>query len=211
MKPQLILLGAPGSGKGTQASKLVSELGYGHLSTGDLLRKEISSGSELGNRVQAVMDAGELVNDELVLELLKSNCDLEGNAYIFDGFPRNIVQAKALDETVLGDAKSLAVYFNIDLDRLAKRLVNRRTCKDCGEIYNLLSKAPEKEGVCDKCNGTDLEQRKDDNEDTVKTRLKVFEETITPILEYYESRGRLKRVEAEHAPEDVFSEVKKSI
>jgi adenylate kinase len=207
MKPQLILLGAPGSGKGTQAARLVSELGYQHISTGDLLRKEIKSGSELGNRVQDIMNSGGLVDDNTVLELLSSNCNLSENAYIFDGFPRNIEQAKALDEAVIKGVASKAVYFEIDLDMLAARLVNRRTCSGCGEIYNLLSKAPKDSKVCDKC-GAELTQRKDDNEDTVKTRLGVFKETIEPVLAHYESEGRLGRIDASMEAEAVFSALK---
>lgn len=203
MKPQLILLGAPGSGKGTQASRLVSELGYNHISTGELLRKEIKSGSELGQRVQGIMDAGKLVDDNTVLELLNANCDLSSNAYIFDGFPRNGEQSKLLDEVVIKEASRKAVYFEIDLDMLAARLTNRRTCSGCGEIYNLLSKAPKTEGVCDLC-GSSLTQRKDDNEETVKTRLQVFKETIEPVLAHYESTGRLARVDASQAPDEVF-------
>jgi adenylate kinase len=204
MMPQLILLGAPGSGKGTQAARLVKELGYNHLSTGDLLRKEIKSGSDLGNKVQGIMNEGKLVDDDTVLELLNANCDLNSNVYIFDGFPRNQEQAKALDSVVLKDAKSKAVYFDIDLELLAARLTNRRTCSGCGEIYNLLSKAPSKEGICDKC-GSELTQRKDDNEETVKTRLQVFKDTIEPVLAHYEESGRLARVDASKAPDEVFS------
>ena len=208
MKPQLILLGAPGSGKGTQAARLVSELGYEHISTGDLLRKEIKSGSALGQKVQGIMDAGKLVDDNTVLELLNANCDLSANQYIFDGFPRNIEQVKLLDAEVLKDAKSRAVYFDIDLDKLAARLINRRTCSSCGEIYNLLTKAPAKEGTCDKCGG-ELAQRKDDNEETVKTRLQVFKDTVTPILEYYEAAGRLGKIDASQAPDAVFGDLAK--
>lgn len=207
MMPQLILLGAPGSGKGTQAARLVSELGYQHISTGDLLRKEIKSGSELGKKVQGIMDSGKLVDDNTVLELLNSNCDLRNSSYIFDGFPRNKEQAKALDEVVLRDTPSKAVYFDIDLDLLAARLTNRRTCSGCGEIYNLLSKAPKVEGKCDLC-GAELAQRKDDNEETVKTRLGVFRETIEPVLSHYELGGRLSKVDASSAPDDVFSSLK---
>ena len=204
MKPQLILLGAPGSGKGTQAARLVSELSYNHISTGDLLRSEIKSESELGKKVQGIMNAGKLVNDNTVLELLNANCDLTANAYIFDGFPRNYEQANLLDTEVMKDAKSSAVYFDIDLDKLAARLTNRRTCSGCGEIYNLLSKAPAKEGVCDLC-GESLAQRKDDNEETVKTRLQVFKDTIDPVLAYYEESGRLARIDASLAPDVVFA------
>lgn len=207
MKPQLILLGAPGSGKGTQAARLVDELGYTHLSTGDLLRKEIKSGSALGQKVQGIMDAGKLVDDDTVLELLNANCDLSNTAYIFDGFPRNKDQAKSLDEVVLKDASSKAVYFEIDLEKLAARLINRRTCSGCGEIYNLLSKPPKEEGKCDLC-GASLTQRKDDNEETVKTRLQVFKDTIEPVLAHYESTGRLARVDASQAPEQVFGALK---
>lgn len=208
MKPQLILLGAPGSGKGTQAARLVSELGYEHVSTGDLLRKEINSGSELGKKVQGIMEAGKLVDDHTVLELLNSNCDLETHQYIFDGFPRNYDQSKLLDEEVIKNAASRAIYFDIDLEMLASRLVNRRTCSKCGEIYNLLSKAPKVEGVCDKCGG-ELTQRKDDNEETVKTRLQVFKDTVEPILSYYEESGRLGRIDASQAPDAVFGDLKK--
>ena len=207
MKPQLILLGAPGSGKGTQAARLVSDLGYIHISTGDLLRAEIKSGSDLGNRVQDIMNKGGLVDDSTVLELLSANCNLESTSYIFDGFPRNIEQAKSLDNSVLKGVKSRAVYFQIDLDLLASRLVNRRTCSGCGEIYNLLSKAPKDPSVCDKC-GSKLTQRKDDNEDTVKTRLGVFKETIEPVLAYYEENDRLRRLDASEGADKVFESLK---
>ncbi|MDC1174355.1 nucleoside monophosphate kinase [Bacteriovoracaceae bacterium] len=211
MKPQLILLGAPGSGKGTQAARLVSELSYTHISTGELLRSEISSGSELGNRVQSIMNEGKLVDDNTVLELLSSNCDLDTNAYIFDGFPRNIEQAKLLDDVLIKEHASKAVYFDIDLDKLAERLINRRTCDDCGEIYNLLSKAPKVEGVCDKCKGTNLAQRKDDNKETVVTRLEVFKNTIEPVLEYYESQGKLTRLDASKGADGVFEQLENTV
>jgi adenylate kinase len=208
LKPQLILLGAPGSGKGTQASKLVDSLGYGHLSTGDLLRKEIKSESELGNRVKSILSEGKLVDNDTVLELLSSNCELANAHYIFDGYPRNIEQAKALDSVVLKGAVSKALYFNIDLEKLAQRLVNRRTCGGCGEIYNLISKAPVKEGVCDKCGASDLQQRKDDNEETVVTRLNVFKGEIEPILAYYKEQNRLEEVDASGDPSLILEKIK---
>ena len=211
MKAQLILLGAPGSGKGTQAAKLVSDLGYKHISTGDLLRNEIAKESDLGKKVQGIMARGELVDDVTVLELLNANCDLSSGSYIFDGFPRNIDQAKALDNEVIKDIAHKAIYFDIDLDILAKRLVNRRTCSDCGEIYNLLSKAPKIEGTCDKCKGTNLKQRKDDNEESVKTRLGVFKSTIDPVLSYYEEKGALRRVRASASSAEVFEELKNTV
>ncbi|MDC0255835.1 nucleoside monophosphate kinase [Bacteriovoracales bacterium] len=207
----LILLGAPGSGKGTQASRIVSELGYLHVSTGDLLRNEIRKESELGKRVSAVINSGQLVDDSLVLELLKANCTLEDNVYIFDGFPRNIEQAKALDNKVLTGHQSKAIYFKLDLGLLTERLVNRRMCKDCGAIYNLVSKAPKKSGVCDNCNSSNLYQRPDDHEDTVKNRLQVFSDTINPVLEFYEGKGDLVVVDASQGADDVFGHIKGQI
>lgn len=211
MNTQLILLGAPGSGKGTQAARLVGELGYKHISTGDLLRSEITKNSDLGKRVKDLMTRGELADDSTVLELLDANCDLNTAIYIFDGFPRNIKQARLLDEAVVKNAKHKAIYFDIDLTILAERIINRRTCGDCGEIYNLLSKAPKFEGICDKCSGTNLTQRRDDNEESVKTRLGVFESAIGPILKYYEDKGSLVRISASLPSDEVFEQVKKAV
>lgn len=210
MKPQLILLGAPGSGKGTQASKLVENFGYAHISTGDLLRSEIQKGSDLGRRVQSIMDAGNLVDDATVLELLKINCNLDEKSYIFDGFPRNIEQAKSLDEVVLTNRHALALYFDIDLEIIVERVINRRVAPKSGEIYNLITRPPKLEGKCD-VSGEDLVFRKDDNEQTVRNRLNVFKETITPVLDYYSSKGILKTVDATQATENVLGQLKKFI
>lgn len=206
MKQQLILLGAPGSGKGTQAARLVEKFGFNHISTGDLLRGEIAKESELGKRVKAVIDAGDLVNDQLVLELLKANTDLTGSAYIFDGFPRNIDQAKLLDSEVLVDAPSLAIYFDIDLEILIERIVNRRVAPKSGEIYNLITRPPKTEGKCD-VSGEDLVHRKDDNEDTVRNRMEVFKNTINPVLEYYETKGNLRRIDATKSSDEVLAQL----
>ncbi len=207
-RPQLILLGAPGSGKGTQAQKLVANMGYKHISTGDLLRSEIAKGSDLGKRVKQIMDEGKLVDDQTVLELLKVNCDLEGNSYIFDGFPRNIDQARALEEVVLQGANTKAVYFDIDLEVLVARITNRRLAPKSGEIYNLLTKPPKVPGKCD-VSGEDLIQRPDDNEQTVRNRLGIFKETIEPILAFYESQGVLARVNADQPSEAVYAELER--
>ncbi|EPZ52330.1 putative adenylate kinase [Bacteriovorax sp. BAL6_X] len=210
MAPQLILIGAPGSGKGTQAKNIVSELGYKHVSTGDLLRAEVAKGSDLGRKIKAVMDSGELVSDELVLDLLKANCAVEKSTYIFDGYPRNLVQAKDLDSALLGGVKSKAIYFDIALDTLVDRIVNRRVAPGSGEIYNLKTKPPKVEGKCD-VSGEDLVHRKDDNEDTVRTRMKVFTDNIEPVLEYYEAQGRLVRVDATNGLDEIFEEIKKVV
>lgn len=210
MSPQLILIGAPGSGKGTQAKKIVSELGYNHVSTGDLLRAEVAKGSELGTKIKAVMDSGELVSDELVLDLLKANCAVQKSTYIFDGYPRNLVQAKDLDSALLGGVKSLAIYFEVNIDTLVERIVNRRVAPKSGEIYNLKTKPPKVDGKCD-VSGEDLVHRKDDNEETVRTRMKVFTDNIEPVLEYYESQGRLVKVDATNDLEAIFEDIKKVV
>lgn len=207
----LVFLGAPGSGKGTQASLLVKELGYSHVSTGDLLRNEIKKGSKLGNKVSDVIKSGKLVDDSLVLELLKANCDLSKNKYIFDGFPRNIEQAKALEQEILSSHFSRAIYFELDLGVLKERLVNRRMCKDCGEIYNLISKSPAVAGKCDSCGSSNLYQRDDDKEETVGKRLDVFKETIDPVLEFYKETDRLFVVDAAHESASVFKAIEKAV
>jgi len=201
MKSHLIFIGAPGSGKGTQASKFVAERGFKHISTGDLLRSEIAKQSALGLEVQKVMNEGKLVSDELVIRLLQANIDLTSSQYIFDGYPRNLVQAQTLDKEVLKGSPSMSVYFEIDMAKLVERLTNRRTCGNCGAIYNLISKKPKIMGTCEKCGSTSLTQRADDKEDVIKNRLKVFQDTVSPVLKYYEDLGRLMKVDAEQSPD----------
>lgn len=207
MKSHLIFIGAPGSGKGTQANKLVKERGLKHVSTGDLLRAEIAKQSALGLEVKKVMDAGQLVSDDLVIRLLQANIDLQASQYIFDGYPRNLAQAQTLDKEVLKGAPSIAVYFDIDIARLVERLTNRRTCKDCGAIYNLVSKKPKVTGVCDVCGGTDLVQRADDKEEVITNRLQVFQDTVAPVLKYYQDQGRLMKVNAEMSEGEIFDQI----
>jgi adenylate kinase len=211
MKSHLIFIGAPGSGKGTQASKLVSDRGFKHISTGDLLRAEIAKQSPLGLEVKKVMDAGQLVSDDLVIRLLQAYIDLEASQYIFDGYPRNIAQAQTLDKEVLKGAPSMVVYFEINMSKLVERLTNRRTCKDCGAIYNLISKKPKITGTCDQCGGTDLVQRADDKEDVITNRLKVFQDTVDPVLKYYQDLGRLMKVDAELSPDVIFNQISSKV
>ena len=211
MKPHLIILGAPGSGKGTQAAKL-TDLGFSHISTGDLLRKEIAKGSELGQKVSGIMSRGDLVDDNTVMALLKANCEVDRISYIFDGFPRNVAQAEMLESELLAGRKTLAVYFKIDLGVLADRVVNRRTCGTCGEIYNLLTKAPKVVGVCDKCGAKDsLKQRKDDSYEVVTNRLKIFADTVEPMLAFYEAKGALVEIDASMKESEVFGALEKLI
>ena len=211
MKSHLIFIGAPGSGKGTQASKFVADKGFKHISTGDLLRAEILKKSALGLEVKMVMDEGKLVSDELVIRLLQANIDLAASQYIFDGYPRNLAQAQTLDKEVLKGAPSISVYFEIDMTKLVERLTNRRTCGNCGAIYNLISKMPKITGTCDKCGSTNLVQRADDNEDVIKNRLKVFQDTVSPVLKYYQDLGRLIKVDAEQAPDVIFNMISSKV
>lgn len=203
----LVLIGAAGSGKGTQAARLVASKGYKHISTGDLLRSEIAKGSDLGKKVKGVLDSGALVSDDLVIELIHANSDLDKSTYVFDGYPRNLAQAQTLDKEVLKGRPSLAVYFKIDLGKLVTRLTNRRTCKDCGSIYNLISQAPQKTGICDKCGSTNLVHRDDDKEEAIKKRLAIFEQNTQPVLDHYKSSGRLLEVDAEQPIDTVFQQV----
>ena len=211
MKSHLIFIGAPGSGKGTQANKFVTERSFKHISTGDLLRAEIAKQSALGLEVKKVMDEGKLVSDELVIRLLQANIDLNSSQYIFDGYPRNLVQAETLDKEVLKGSPSISVYFEIDVARLVERLTNLRTCGNCGAIYNLISKMPKITGTCDKCGSTNLVQRADDNEDVIKNRLKVFQDTVSPVLKYYQDLGRLIKVDAEQSPDVIFKMISSKV
>lgn len=211
MKSHLIFIGAPGSGKGTQATRFVAEKGFKHISTGDLLRAEIAKQSPLGIEVKKVMDEGKLVSDELVIRLLQANIDLSAHQYIFDGYPRNIAQAQTLDKEVLKGVPSTAVYFNIDIAKLVERLTNRRTCGSCGAIYNLISKKPKVMGVCDQCGGTNLVQRADDKEEVITNRLKVFQDTVSPVLKYYQDQGRLMQVDAEGSVDEIYKMISSKV
>ncbi len=211
MLPSLIVLGAPGSGKGTQALKISKEFGYKHLSTGDLLRAEIEKKSELGQKVQSIIAKGDLVSDEIVLELLKLNLQ-DNDKALLDGFPRNIQQSKMLDDQLFGNnANVKAIYFNVDLSVLKDRIVNRRTCKACGEIYNVKTKPYAANGTCLKCGSSDIVQRKDDTESVVDNRLNVFKETFEPILNFYRGTGRLLEVNAQQDEAAVFNDLKRLI
>jgi adenylate kinase len=150
------------------------------------------------------MDEGKLVSDDLVIRLLQANINLTASQYIFDGYPRNLAQAQTLDKEVLKGSPSLAVYFEIDMAQLVARLTNRRTCKNCGAIYNLISKTPKVMGVCDQCGGTDLVQRADDKEEVITNRLKVFTDTVNPVIKYYQDLGRLMKVDAEGSVDEIF-------
>ncbi len=207
---RIVLIGAPGGGKGTQAKLLVEKYGIPQISTGDLLREAVAAGTPLGQRAKTAMEAGQLVSDDIVLGMIRERLakpDAE-KGFILDGFPRNIPQAEALDKMLAEEGKPLQVSLLIDVDFkvLMQRLTGRRTCSQCGAIYNIYSSPPRREGVCDKCGGT-LEQRADDNEETVNKRLTVYEQQTAPLIEYYRKAGILRTVQGIGEVEDIFNSI----
>ncbi|MDY6942914.1 MAG: adenylate kinase [Pseudomonadota bacterium] len=211
---RIVLLGAPGSGKGTQAKLLVEKYGIPQVSTGDLLRAAVAAGTPLGQRAKAAMDAGELVTDEVVLGMIRERVGDEDatNGFILDGFPRNLVQAGALDN-LLADLKQpvdKAVHIKVAFDELLKRLTGRRTCQSCGQMFNVYTSPPKVEGVCDKCGGQ-LLQRDDDNEETIRRRLQVYEDQTQPLIEFYEDQGKLVTVPGLGEIDEVFARVVQSL
>ncbi|MGC8482914.1 MAG: adenylate kinase [Thermodesulfobium sp.] len=195
---RLVFLGAPGAGKGTQAKRLVDQLKIPQVSTGDMLRKAVSDGTSLGKEAKSYMDKGELVPDSVVIGLIKERIQ-EGdteNGFILDGFPRNVSQAKELDSLLgdLGKPLDVALVLDVPLDDLMKRLTGRRTCKACGQMYNVYFSPPKVEGKCDVCGG-ELYQRADDNEETIKKRLDVYQSSTEPLIDYYKNKGILKVVQ----------------
>ena len=186
----LIIFGPQGSGKGTIASRLGAKLGIPQISTGDLLRYEVKNGTPLGKKVEGIMNAGGLVSDEIVLGLLQNRINQKDakKGFILDGYPRNLSQALTLDKIANMDA---AVLLNVPEWLLLKRLTNRRVCRTCGEIYNLVNIRPKKAGICDK-DGGELYQRDDDKEEAIKARLATYEKMTKPLIEFYKQKGILK-------------------
>lgn len=207
---RIILLGAPGSGKGTQAKMLVEKYNVPQISTGDLLRAAVAAGTPLGQQAKAVMEAGQLVSDELVLGMIKERlgeADAK-NGFILDGFPRNQAQAEALD-VLLEELKwplEAAVAIHVDNEALVQRIVGRRSCKDCGQVYNVFTTPPQKEDVCDKCGG-ELVHRADDNEETIRKRLDVYEEQTAPLMAYYKGQSKLHEIEGVGDISEIFAKV----
>ncbi|HUN00532.1 MAG: adenylate kinase [Halothiobacillus sp. 20-53-49] len=195
---RIVLLGAPGSGKGTQAKQLVDHYGVVQISTGDLLRAAVASGSELGKAAKTAMDAGQLVSDDIVLGMIKERLSQPDTqrGYILDGFPRNLAQAAALDALLDGMNQSLqaAISLEVPFDDLMHRLTGRQTCSSCGAIFNRYTHPSAVPDVCDACGGT-LVQRADDNEATVSHRLTVFEAQTAPLIAYYENQGKLAQID----------------
>ena len=209
--PVLILLGPPGAGKGTQARMLEEAHGLVQLSTGDLLRAAVAAGTEAGLQAKAVMEAGGLVSDEIVIAVLKDRlADADcANGVILDGFPRTTVQAQALDAllSATGQRINAAISLEVDDAAMVERIAGRFTCGSCGEGYHDSFKQPAVEGVCDNCGATDMKRRADDNAETVAQRLKAYHAQTAPLVAYYESNGALSRVDAMGAIDAIASEL----
>ncbi|MFA5800855.1 MAG: adenylate kinase [Thermoleophilia bacterium] len=207
---RLVLLGAPGAGKGTQAKKLIEKYGMPQISTGDLLRAAVGAGTDLGKEAKSFMDKGELVPDSVVLGMVEERLQQDDckNGYILDGFPRNTAQAEALDVMLdkLGMSLDAALSVDVPLEDLMKRLTGRRTCKDCGQMYNLYFSAPATEGKCDKCGG-ELYQRDDDKEETIQKRLEVYTAQTAPLIDYYNGKGIVKSVTGTGNIDEIFANV----
>jgi adenylate kinase len=205
-----VLLGPPGAGKGTQAVKLVEKYGVPQISTGDIFRKNIKEGTELGKKAQEYMNSGQLVPDELVVDLVKDRLmqDDCSNGYLLDGFPRTIFQAEELDKFLESNGQKLDAVINFEVghDTLIARLTGRRVCKKCGASFHIVNIPPKKEGICDVCGG-ELEQRKDDTVETAENRIVVYNESTAPLIGYYEKTGALKNFNAEKDHEVVFKEI----
>lgn len=195
----LVMLGAPGAGKGTQAKRLEDMRGLVQLSTGDMLRAAVAAGTKLGQKAGDIMERGELVPDELVIGLISERMDKEegGAGFILDGFPRTIGQAEALDELLKtrGDAVDRVVVIDVDDDALVGRITGRYTCASCGEGYHELFKRPKVEGVCDRCGSTEFKRRKDDTEEVVRERLKAYHAQTEPLVGYYTAQGKVRTVD----------------
>jgi len=188
---RLIIFGPPGSGKGTHATRLGPFLGTRVLSTGELFRKSIKDESELGKKVREYLEQGKLVPDDLVIDVVKREIESLGEGgLIFDGFPRTIAQAEALEKTVKIDG---VIYMDIPKETIVQRMTARRTCERCGRVYNLLVLKPRVEGICDECGGR-LAQRKDDTPEVIEGRFKVFQQQTAPLLEFYKARVPLVRI-----------------
>ncbi len=208
---KIIMLGAPGAGKGTQAKMIAKEYGIPHISTGDIFRANIKEGTDLGKEAKTYMDAGQLVPDELTVKILldrvaKDDC---ANGYVLDGFPRTIPQAEVLDEalTKLGDKIDFAIDVDVPDENIVRRMGGRRACVTCGATYHIEHVPPKKEGICDTC-GSELILRDDDKPETVSNRLKVYHDQTQPLIDFYTKKGVLKSVDGTIDMMDVFAAIK---
>lgn len=206
----LILLGPPGAGKGTQAQRMVSRYHIPQISTGDILRTAVKESTPLGMRAKGLMEQGQLVPDEIVIGIIEDrlkakDCD---PGFILDGFPRTIPQAEALQPLLTKMGKKIDYVINIEVDseELVRRLTGRRTCKTCGAMFHILFQPPKKEGICDRCGGM-LYQRADDKEETIRTRLKEYEKQTAPLIQYYQGKKTLRSIQGRGGPDQIFDQI----
>lgn len=211
---KLILLGPPGVGKGTQAQKICEQFNAEQISTGDMLRGEIKAGTELGKKAEEIIKAGKLVPDDIILGMVENK--LFGvnkpKKYILDGFPRTIPQAEGLDQMYGRHNEKLDMVISLEApeELIIKRLSARRSCKNCNQVYHLVTMPPKKENVCDKCGGP-LFQREDDKPETVKNRLEVYKKQTEPLIDYYDKKGLLKTVDSTGTPNEVHEKILKAL
>jgi adenylate kinase len=210
----IVLIGAPGAGKGTQARLLQERRGIPQISTGDMFREMKNADTPLAREVQAVMAAGKLISDDITYRIVRertSKADTQGT-YLLDGYPRTAVQAEQLEELAKEQGKEIhAIEVDVPRDELFKRLTGRRSCPVCGEIYNIYSRPPKVEGVCDLHPDAKLDHRADDNEESVKTRLDTYATSTEPLLKYYEGTGRLNKVDGTGSVEGIYQEIEKLV
>lgn len=212
MSKIIVLIGAPGAGKGTQARLLEERRNIPQISTGDMFREMKNADTPLAKEVQSIMLSGKLIPDELTYEIVKERTAREEGNYILDGYPRTAVQAEQLEKLAREQGREIqAIEVDLPKDELMKRLTGRRSCPVCGEIYNIYSKPPKHDNVCDLHPETPLTHRADDNEQSVATRLAVYEEQTKPLLDYYENTGRLKKVSGAGGLEEIYREIDKLI
>jgi adenylate kinase len=209
----LVILGAPGSGKGTQAVRIADKHSLKHISTGDLLREAVAAGTPLGKQVESILTSGKLVSDEIVLELIREALQKDaGGGWILDGYPRTTAQAEALEGVLqqIGQALGSVLVLDVDNEAIVDRLSNRRTCESCKAVYNLINKPPKVEGTCDQCGGK-LMQRDDDKPDTIRKRLDVYEQQTRPIIEFYEGKYTVHHVNGMLPIDEVTAEIERLV
>ena len=209
---RLVFMGAPGSGKGTQARRLMDAFASPQISTGDLLRAAVAAGTALGKKAKAAMDAGQLVAADIVVGMIRARLAQKDTkfGFILDGFPRSLGQATALDK-MLGEVNqplNKAILLDVKPENLIKRLTGRRTCKVCGHLYNVYFSPPKKAGTCD-FDGGELVQRADDNEETITKRLKVYQDQTAPLIDYYKKQNKFVAVDGEGSMDEIFRRIEK--
>lgn len=207
----LYLLGLPGAGKGTQASRIQEALNIPHISTGDMFRAAMKNETPLGKKAKSFMDAGDLVPDEVTNGIVAERLDQDDTAdgFLLDGFPRTIPQAEVLEQILSDQDRQLdaAIYIKVDKSILMERLTGRFICSNCGETYHKLYNPPQEDGVCDVCGGTEFHQRDDDKPETVKKRIEVNEEQTNALVDFYQEKGILRIIDGQQAPDDVFADI----